>query len=299
MADQVEVATPDGRILAALTEGDPDGFPLVYHLGTPGGAVPFPLLDRAARTAGLRVLAYSRPGYGASTPWPYTERGPRIADDVVDVLALLHHFGIDEFVTLGWSGGGPRALACAAILPGRCLAAATLGGVAPYDADGLDWYAGMGAENVEGFEVAARGAAPYHALLRQEEGSGEPEPRTAEQIRADLGELLTPLDAGFMTGEFAAYWDGFGRTAREQGVGGMRDDGLALVGDWGFDVADISVPVSVWHGRQDGLVPFAHGEWLARQIPGARPHLLGDQGHLTLWGLADDVLADLRDLAGL
>ena len=117
-----------------LTEGDPDGFPLVYHSGRRAARCRSrcSTVRRAdARPAGRHLLA---PRVRRSTPWPFSERGPRIADDVVDVLALLHHLGIDEFVTLGWSGGGPRALACAAILPGRCLAAATLAGVAPYDA---------------------------------------------------------------------------------------------------------------------------------------------------------------------
>ena len=295
MADYVEVATPDDRVLEVLTEGDPDGYPLLYHLGTPVAAVPFPLLDRLARSHGLRVVSYSRPGYGGSTPWPYSERGPRIADDVFDVLAVLHHLGIDEFVTLGWSGGGPRALACAALLPGRCRAAVSFAGTAPYDADGLDWYAGMGAENVAEFTAAARGATAYHLLLRdQPEPEGE---RTPEQLVEGLAGLLTPVDAGFVTGEFATYLDEFGRRARAQGVVGWRDDGLAIVGDWGFDVRTISVPVAVWHGLQDAMVPLGHGAWLAANIPGADAHLRDDAGHLSLWMHGEEVLADLRQLA--
>jgi pimeloyl-ACP methyl ester carboxylesterase len=297
VADYLEVPTPDDRILEVLTEGDPDGYPLVYHVGTPTAAVHFPLLDRAARAAGLRVVSYSRPGYGGSTPWPYSERGPRIADDVVDVLAVLHHLGIDEFVTLGWSGGGPRALACAALLPGRCRAAASFAGVAPYGAEGLDWDARKAEENVEEFAAAIRGAAAYHLFLRALPApEGE---RTPQELVDGLGGLLTPVDAAFLTGEFATYLDQFGRRARAQGVVGWRDDGLAVVGDWGFDVRAITVPVSVWHGRQDAMVPFDHGEWLAAHIPGAHAHLYDDAGHLSLWSHVDEVLADLRQLAGL
>lgn len=298
MADQIEVPTPDGRILEALTEGDQEGFPVVLHLGTPVGAVPFPLLDRAARTAHLRVITYSRPGYGGSTPWPFSERGPRVADDVVDVLALLHHLGVDQFVALGWSGGGPRAIACAAILPGRCLAAATMSGLAPYDAEGLDWFDGMGQENVDEFAAAAQGATAYHYYLRQLPAPDD-ERSLPEDLVANLGSLLTPVDAAFLTGEFAEYVGAFGRKASEQGVVGWRDDGLALVGDWGFDLADVTVPVSVWQGREDAMVPPAHGEWLAVHVPTARPHLLDGVGHLSLCARFDDVLSDLRGLAGV
>jgi pimeloyl-ACP methyl ester carboxylesterase len=295
MADYVEVATPDDRVLEVLTEGDPDGFPLLFHVGTPVAAAPFPLLDRLARSHGLRVVSYSRPGYAGSTPWPYSERGPRIADDVVDVLAVLHHLGIDEFVTLGWSGGGPRALACAALLSGRCRAAVSFAGTAPYKADGLDWYAGMGEENVEEFTAAARGATAYHQFLRnQPERTGE---QTPEELVEALAGLLTPVDAGFVTGEFAAYLDEVGRRALEQGVVGWRDDGLAIVGDWGFDVGSITTPVAVWHGLQDAMVPMSHGAWLAANIPGAHPHLYDDVGHLSLWTHGDEMLADLKQLA--
>ena len=172
MAEYLEVPTPDGRILEVLTEGDPAGYPLLYHSGTPSGAVPFPTLDRSATEHRLRVVTYSRPGYGGSTPWPFSERGPRIADDVVDVLAVLHHLGIDEFATLGWSGGGPRALACAAILPGRCVAAASLGGVAPYDVHDLDWDGGMAQENVEEFGGRRPGCLDVPPVPAQPAGAG-------------------------------------------------------------------------------------------------------------------------------
>jgi len=244
---------------------------------------------------GLRVVTYSRPGYGESTPWPYSELGPRIADDVVDVLAILHHLGIDEFLTVGWSGGGPRAHACAAILPGRCLAAASMAGVAPYDAYGLDWDAGMADENVEEFAAAVQGASTYHQFLRSQEGP-EPDTTPADLVES-MGGLLTPIDAGALTGEFADYLLASMRRSRVQGVVGWRDDGLAIVGAWGFDVRAITTPTSVWHGRQDAMVPFAHGEWLATHVPDARSHLFDDQGHLSLWSQIDPILAELKELA--
>ena len=293
MAEYVDVPTPDGRLLEVLAGDDSERHALLFHHGTPGSAVPFPILDRAARAHGFRLIRYSRPGYGASTPWPFSERGPRVVDDAVDALIVLHHLGIEEFATLGWSGGGPRALGCAAIAPERCRAVAIMASVAPYDAAGLDWTSGMADDNVAEFAAAVRGAAAYHQFLR---ALPEPEEgRTAEQIADDLGGLLTPVDAAYVTGEFAAFLDHSGRRGREQGVVGWRDDGLAIVREWGFDPTAITVKVAVWHGREDAMVPFGHGEWLADLIPGAEFHSLDEAGHLSMWDLADEILGQLAD----
>src|SRR3954451_25221917 len=157
------VTMPDGRSLEVLTGGDPDGFPLLYHGGQPSAAVPFAPLDDATRDAGLRLIAYSRPGYGDSTVRPRAE--PRIVDDVADSVAILDAVGADRFVTAGWSGGGPRALGCAALLPERCLAAASIAGSAPPDGEGLDWKAGMAEENVAEYTAAETGREAYAAYL--------------------------------------------------------------------------------------------------------------------------------------
>jgi pimeloyl-ACP methyl ester carboxylesterase len=218
-----------------------------------------------------------------------------MADDAVDAATILHHLGLGDFVTLGWSGGGPRALACAALLPRRCRAAATMAGVAPYDAPGLDWAAGMAEENVAEYAVAALGASAYHPFLRR---SLPPVfESTPEQVAEALGGLVTPVDAAYATGEFAAWLSRTFARAGEQGVVGARDDGLAAVGPWGFDVEEITVPVAVWHGRQDAMVPSSHGEWLAAHVPTARAHLLEHEGHLSIWTRIEEILTDLLDLA--
>ncbi len=292
--DTFPVTTPDGRTLEVLTGGDPDGFPLLYHSGTPSAAVRDPEIDGAAASQGLRLVTYSRPGYGASSP---RSQPGLVADDVQDSSVVLHHLGIEEFVTLGWSGGGPRALGCAALLSAGCRAAATLAGVAPYDADGLDWSAGMGPENVEDFEHAVQGAEVYQALL--ERTLPPLFTATPDQIVEAFGGLLTPVDADCVTDELAEVLSATFHRAGAQGVIGARDDGLAIVTSWGFDVSGIHVPVSVWQGRQDAMVPYAHGAWLAAQIPGARPHLFEDEGHLSLVHQIDRILGDLKDLAAL
>jgi pimeloyl-ACP methyl ester carboxylesterase len=297
MSGFTQATTPDGRTLEVLTGGADDGYPLLFHSGTPSAAAPFDRLDEAFVKAGLKLVTYSRPGYGGSTPRATDGPAARIADDVPDSVTVLDHLGIGDFITLGWSGGGPRALACAALLPHRCRAAATLAGVAPYDAEGLDWSAGMGEENVEDFQAAVQGREVYTKLLEQ---TLPPVfEATPEQLVSAFGGLVTDVDAAFMTGDFAEYLSrGFGR-AGAQGIVGAREDGLSLVEPWGFDLDRITVPVAVWQGRHDAMVPFSHGEWLAANVAGAKAHLLDDQGHLSLFAQIDAILNDTRDLAGV
>lgn len=294
----IEIPAADGRVLEVLDEGDPDALTLLYHSGSPSAAVAYPPFAEAAAANGMRLVTYSRPGYGGSDPYlaKADGTGPRIADDLPDAVAILDHLGTDEFVTLGWSGGGPRALACAALLPTRCLAAATLAGVAPYDAEGLDWASGMAEENVAEYAAAAAGAEVYHAYLEAE--ALPMLSATAEQLTEAMGGLLTPVDRAAMNPEHAAYLAQVFHRASAQGVVGMRDDGLAIFGPWGFDLASISVPVAVWQGDQDAMVPFAHGQWLVGAVPGARPHLLPGEGHLSVAARIGDIFADLRELSG-
>ncbi|HET7356611.1 MAG TPA: alpha/beta hydrolase [Nocardioidaceae bacterium] len=291
----ISVPTPDGRTLQVRVAGPANGLPLVMHHGTPQGAVPFGILERPAAERGIRVVACSRPGYGGSSPLAdastYT-----VADDVTDTTTILDHLGIDEFITLGWSGGGPRSLACAALLPDRCLAAASGAGVAPFHAEGLDWFDGMGSENHEELGAAVQGVESLERWLT-EHGQGL-FTATPEQVATALGDLVDHVDRAALTGELAEYLVASGRHAGAQGVVGWRDDDQALVRPWGFDLASIRTPVSVWQGAHDRMVPYAHGIWLADQIPGARRHLYDDEGHLSLIMQMHRVLDDLLDQAG-
>lgn len=296
MADYLTL--DDGRTLEHLEGGDPDGFPLVYHSGTPSGAVADEHLFAAAGAAGLRLVTYSRPGYGHSTPrgGPDHVITPVLAD-ADDTAALLDHLGIGEFVTLGWSGGGPRALACGAAMPGRCRAVSLLAGVAPLDADGLDWLAGMGEENVRDFEAVQAGREAYRPIA--EEQVEELRSVTGDDIVASFGDLVDEVDAAALTGDFAETVAASFRHAVEQGAVGMVEDTLQIVAPWGFDVRSLAVPVAVWQGEHDRMVPYAHGQWLASAIPGARAHLFADEGHLSLVARIDEILADLKALAGI
>src|SRR4051812_23526270 len=140
MAETTAVRMRDGRELEVLQVGPADGLPFVLHLGTPGAAVDIPQVTRPAGERGLRTVTYSRPGYAGSTPVP----GRCVADAAADTAAVLDALGVDRFVTLGWSGGGPHALACAALLPGRCLTAGTPAGAAPDEGQGPGWVGRVG-----------------------------------------------------------------------------------------------------------------------------------------------------------
>ena len=262
--------------------------PLVFHWGTPGAAVWFDALATAAAHAGLRFVTYSRPGYAGSSPRP----GRSVADAAADVAAILDALGADTFVTLGWSGGGPHAVACAALLPDRCAAAASLAGVAPYGGEGLDWLAGMGPENVEEFSAAVAGEGALNAALLKM--AGEFQTVQGADVAAALGGLVSDVDKRALTGEFAGMLAESFRRSVSTGIAGWRDDDLAFTRSWGFDLGSIRRPVAVWQGGQDRMVPFAHGQWLAAHIPSARVHLYPDEGHLSL-GVAwlNRIVADL------
>jgi pimeloyl-ACP methyl ester carboxylesterase len=265
--------------------------PLVFHWGTPGAAVWFEPIATAAARMGLRVVMYSRPGYAGSTQRP----GRSVADAADDVAAVLDALGADTFVTLGWSGGGPHALACAALLPDRCLAATSLAGVAPYPAAGLDWMAGMGAENIEEFSAALEGKEALSVAL--ERIAKDLATIRGADVAAALGDLVSDVDKRALTGEFAdTLAEGFRRSV-STGIAGWRDDDLAFTRNWGFDLGTIRRPVAVWQGGQDRMVPFSHGQWLATHIPTARVHLYADEGHLSL-GVAslDRIVEDLAQL---
>jgi pimeloyl-ACP methyl ester carboxylesterase len=279
----------DGRRLEVLVDGPADGLPVLFHFGTPSGAVADPALFGAAARRGLRSVVWSRPGYGDSTPRP----GRRVADVAADARAVLAALDADRFVTFGASGGGPHALACAALVPG-CAAAACVAGVAPFDAAGLDWLAGMGEENVAEFAAARAGVDELTRFLQAQVPVLAD--ATADDVVKAFGSLLPDVDRRTLTGGFAATVAASFRRSVATGIAGWRDDDLAFLRDWGFPLG--GAPVTVWQGGQDRMVPYPHGEWLAAHLPGARVHLLPDEGHLSLLvGAAGRILDELVELA--
>ncbi len=217
------VGLSGGRSLEVSASGPDQGTPLVFHHGTPSERTQYPPFAQAAAAArGLRLVTYSRPGYGGSARQP----GRVIADCAADTLAIVEQLGADRFYTAGWSGGGPHALACAALLGDRVLAGATIAGVGPFGAPGLDFLAGMGRDNQEEFGAALAGPSELQAYLeRQAQVLAEV---TGEQVAAALGDLVSPVDIGALTGDFAAYLATTFRQAVSIGIWGWFDDDLAF-----------------------------------------------------------------------
>jgi pimeloyl-ACP methyl ester carboxylesterase len=280
------------RDFEVIRHGPADGRTLVFHVGTPNAPDEFPLLTDALDERGWQLVAYARPGYAGSA-----RRDARsVADAATDTAAILDALGIGRFVTIGWSGGGPHALACAALLPDRCDAAASLAGVAPFDAEGLDFLAGMGPENVEEFGAAARSREELEGFLeRFADGLSR---ITADEVAASLGGLVDDVDRAALTGELADTMARMLRRALSNGIAGWLDDDLAFVKPWGFDLSQITVPTSIWQGAHDRMVPFGHGEWLAAHVPGARAHLFDDEGHVSLVQQLPRILDDLVSRRG-
>jgi pimeloyl-ACP methyl ester carboxylesterase len=267
--------------------GPADGPVVVFHHGAPGSGLPFAPMAEAIARRGLRLVTYSRPGYGASTPQP----GRRVVDAARDVARLLDSLGAETFRTIGWSGGGPHALACAAALAGRCLATATIAGVAPYPAEGLDWMAGMGPENVEEFGLARQGAEALRPFLQSFHAGLISV--TGGEVADSLGGLISDVDRVHLTGDFAEWLAAHFREGLAHGIVGWLDDDLAFLRDWGFDLRDCR-SVAIWQGDEDRMVPEAHGRWLADHIPNARRRLQPGQGHLSLAvGAFEQILDDL------
>ncbi len=278
MVTEADIRLADGRTLHAYDTrpGAPDvaGSPVAafWLHGSPNiGSPPEPLFA-AAEANGLRWVSYDRPGYGGSSP----HDGRSVASAAADVAAVADALGIGRFAVLGHSGGGPHALACAALRPERVIAAVSVSGPAPFDADGLDWFAGwspgVAAEN----RVAAGGRAALEAHWAQ----AEPE---------DMGAFFTDADLTALGGSWS-WLAGVADQAMQQGNEGLIEDTLAGVRPWDFRPEAINVPVLIMHGARDKMVPRGHAEWLAARCPAAESRIVPDAGHITVLDSAPDAL---------
>jgi pimeloyl-ACP methyl ester carboxylesterase len=210
-----KISTSDGRILDVYVDGPEGAVPLLFHNGTPSSGQLYAPFVEAVSQRGLRMVSFSRAGYGASTRNP----GRSVADVIPDVASVLDQLGAQRFYTLGWSGGGPHALACAALLPTRLIGAVTVGSLGPYDADGLAWIAGVGQENVAGFGAALAGDAALRTFLEGVVDSFRTV--TADEVDARLGDLVSDVDRSAISGEAAAWLAGVFRESVRKGIGGL------------------------------------------------------------------------------
>ena len=255
----------NGRTLRAYDTGG-DGTPVFWFHGTPNlGAPPVPLMRDD-----VRWLGYDRPGYGGSSPRP----GRDVASAAEDVAAVADELGLDRFAVMSHSGGGPHALACAALLPEQVTAVAVLSSPAPYGAEGLDWFAGMAPSSVASLRAATEGRA---AKERHEAGATDAEPG------------FTDRDQAMFAGPWRWILDVV-EPALAAGPAALIDDDLAYVAPWGFDPAAIQAPLLVVHGGADLMVPGAHGRWLAERCPTAELWLRPEDGHLSVLDAAGAAL---------
>ena len=271
-----DVRTRDGRVLRVAEAGDPAGVPVMYLHGMPGSRLLEPDDIVRATRRGVRLIGYDRPGYGASSRHP----GRNVADCAGDVRAIADALGIPRLAVWGVSGGGPHAAACAALLSGLVPAVAMLASIAPYGAPGLDYFDGMGEENVIDTKLmvddraAARAKTDADARATVDGDMG--------QMLSMLRTLLSPVDAAVLTDELGAFVLASMQLGLTPGADGWWDDNVATMDDWGFGLTQIRTPVLVLHGRADRFVPVAHGEWLAGAIPGAEARIFEDEGHISL-----------------
>jgi len=282
---QEYVVVNEQRSLSVDVAGAEHGWPVFLMHGTPGSrSGPRPRSSVLYRL-GIRLISYDRPGYGGSMRHP----GRRVSDAALDVAAIADHLGIKTFSVIGRSGGGPHALACAALLPDRVLRAAVLVGLAPSDAVGLDWFGGMTESNQRAFGTAEHDAMILAEQLRLR----------AERANDDPGSLLkfliqqmTEADRRVVSGVpiRRLLTDSYAEALRG-GPDGWIDDVLALRADWGFTLTEIHMPVRLWHGADDNFAPASHSRWLAAQIPGAQVEVQRHTAHFGAVEVLPEILA--------
>jgi pimeloyl-ACP methyl ester carboxylesterase len=279
------VKAADGRAIAAESWGDPDGVPVFLLHGTPGSR-----LGQAPRSAvlnwlGIHLITFDRPGYGDSDRRP----GRRIADAAEDVAAVADDLGLTRFAVVGRSGGAPHALACAALLPDRVTRAASLISLAPRDAQGLDWYAGMAESNVRTYTADdKRGSSGIAATLQVRSRDIRTDPsRLIAELRRELTESDRRIVADPRLRQMLEL--NFSEALRHD-AGGWIDDALAFRRQWGFDPADIRRPVLLWHGQDDTFSPVEHTRWLADRIPDSRMVLEPGAAHFAAFRIMPGIL---------
>ena len=277
-----------GRDLDVFVSGPAHGDILLFHHGTPGSGWPIRTHVNAARRLGLRFVAASRPGYGDST----RQAGRSIVDVVSDSSAVLDAVGAERCFVAGWSGGGPHALACSARMPDRIAGVLIIAGVASYRAEGLNFMDGMGADNVVEFGKAIEGEAVLRPYVERERKHLLA--ATAEELVMVMSSLLPPVDSAVITAEFGEDLTAQMHEGLRVSADGWLDDDLAFVKPWGFGLSEVAVPTFLWQGSEDRMVPFAHGVWLADQIPGVVAHLEKGEGHVSISvGAIDRMLEEL------
>jgi pimeloyl-ACP methyl ester carboxylesterase len=260
MPASVTVALDDGRVLSYCQWGLPEGEPLFMLHGSPGSRF-LRHHEEVYQRAGARVITYDRPGYGGSTRLP----GRQVSHAAADVVSIADRLGLGQFAVCGISGGGPHALAVAACHRDRVRRCATVVSLGPYAVPGLDFFAGMSAEDRHEFAWAEQG-----------------EQALVEHVVPGLMSWIDTLDTekppeGMTDWVRRMLLQAF-REALAPGPGGFVDDFRTFLQPWGFDIAEVAAPTRIMVASEDET-SLAHGRWLARHIPGAQL-VIAPGGHL-------------------
>jgi pimeloyl-ACP methyl ester carboxylesterase len=267
---------PGGRVLGYDVHGPADGQPVFYFHGVPSSRLDFHMFgsDALAERLGLRVIAADRPGCGLSGFQPHR----KIGDWPADVAALADGLGLDGFAVLGWSGGGPYALACANTLGRRVSTVAVVSSMGPHDVPGLA--DGINPQSRRFFRLNRDRPAIGRVLDRLMEFGARRDP---EKFIAQTMSSLPPPDQQALGASRVAraYVDAVCECFRSGPRGGQVDTSL-MVSPWDFVPLEIDAPVSLWHGDRDTDAPPAMGRWLADAIPGCRAHFLSEEAHISL-----------------
>jgi pimeloyl-ACP methyl ester carboxylesterase len=282
---ELRVEAPDGRCLTFHTSGAPTGTPVFLLHGTPGSRNGPKPRGSVLYRLGVRLIAYDRPGYGGSA----RHLGRSVADAAADVATIADSLGLDRFAVAGRSGGGPHALACAALLGERVTRTAVLVGVAPADAKGLDWFDGMTEHNVNAYSTADADAAMLieRLSLRARVLARAPETHIdtlLPQMTASDRRVVSDVAIRRLLAD--TYSE-----ALRSGPYGWIDDVFAFRDGWGFSFEDIRGPVLLWHGADDNFSPVSHTHWMAARIPQAEIHVKADSAHFGAVEILPDLLS--------
>lgn len=284
------VAVRGDRRLSFAEFGTPRGAPVFWLHGTPGGRRQVPVEARQyALEHDLRIIGIDRPGIGTSTPHLYDD----VLDWAGDLAVLADNLGVETFRVIGLSGGGPYALAAGAALPERVHGVGVLGGVAP--TQGVDAIRG-GLVEVAPYAAPVLGAVRLPLSYALAAGIRLVRPLAGVAIgtygvfqpRGDRELLARP--------EFKAmFLDDLINGARFQ-VGAPLADIILFTKYWGFDAADVHVPVRWWHGNDDHIIPHAHGVHMVERLPDAVFSTIDGESHLSGMSVATEVLQTLMEL---
>jgi pimeloyl-ACP methyl ester carboxylesterase len=292
--------TADGRRVSYKLSGNTSGKPVFFLHGTPGSRLSLPLSEELLEKSGICLISFDRPGYGRSDRL----ESRRVADVARDVEAIADLLGLEQFAVIGRSGGGPHALACAALLPKRVTRAAALVSLAPMEVPRLNWFHGMAHSNWFHGMAPSNVSAYTMAARRELTPLRERLTRSAEDITADPGshlDVLMPempeVDRQVISGsEIRKRLEHNFSEALRNSVDGWLDDVLAFCSPWDFDVSDIVVPVRLWHGKQDVFSPVAHTQWLAKWIRTSDSQIQPDGAHFGAPAAAKDALTWLSNI---